>query len=150
MIEAQAINHIGIAVHSIEKQRVFYEEVLGARFEAIEEVAGQQVRVAFFLIGTVGCEVRIELLEPMSEESPISKFLAKHGEGMHHIAYTVNNIQKRLEALKVAGFRLINDKPRAGAHGMQIAFLHPASSGGVLTELCEEGNESLGEDYFPA
>ncbi|MCK4873911.1 MAG: methylmalonyl-CoA epimerase [Phycisphaerales bacterium] len=137
MIEAKAINHIGIAVRSIKESRGFYEGVLGARFEGFEEVPSQKVRVGFFLIGEPGCEVRLELLEATSDDSPIAKFIEKRGEGIQHIAYTVSDIQKRLDALKAAGVRLIDEKPRAGAHGNQIAFLHPKSSGGVLSELCE-------------
>ncbi len=136
-IEPKAINHIGIAVRSIEASRAFYEETLGARFEGVEEVADQKVKVGFFLVGPEGYEVRLELLEPTSDDSPVSAFLEKRGEGLHHVAYTVDDIQGRLDALKAAGVRLIDEKPRAGAHHTQIAFLHPKSSGGILTELCE-------------
>jgi len=138
MIEAQAINHIGIAVKSIESNREFYEHTLGARFERIAEVPGQKVRIAFFLLGEPGHEVRVELLEPMSDDSPISRFLSTRGEGLHHIAYTVRDIEKRLSELQQAGIRLIDKASRSGAHGMKIAFLHPGATGGVLTELCEE------------
>lgn len=137
MIEAKAINHIGIAVKSIEDQRPFYESTLGARFESIETVESQKVRVGFFLIGPAGAEVRLELLEPTSEESPVAKFIEKRGEGMHHIAYTVDSLPSRLDSLKAGGVRLIDETPRPGAHHTQIAFLHPKSSHGVLTELCE-------------
>ena len=137
MIQAQAINHIGIAVKSIEAYRAFYEETLGAKFESIEIVADQKVKVGFFLVGPLGHEVRLELLEPTSPESPVAQFIEKRGEGLHHVAYTVDNIQQRLEALKQGGVRLIDEKPRAGAHHTQIAFLHPKSSCGVLTELCQ-------------
>jgi methylmalonyl-CoA/ethylmalonyl-CoA epimerase len=133
MINAQAINHIGIAVNSLDASREFYETTLGAKFETIEEVASQKVRVAFFKVG----DVRLELLEPTSEDSPIAAFLAKRGEGLHHVAFTVSDIAERLTQLKAAGLRLIDEKPRAGAHHTQIAFLHPKSSAGVLTELCE-------------
>lgn len=137
MIEAKAINHIGIAVKSIDEHRSFYQDTLGATFETIEEVADQKVRVGFFLIGTPGHEVRLELLEPTSDDSPISAFLEKRGEGIHHVAYTVDNLQQRLDALKASGVRLIDETPRQGAHHTQIAFLHPKASKGVLTELCE-------------
>jgi methylmalonyl-CoA/ethylmalonyl-CoA epimerase len=137
MIEAKAINHIGIAVKSIDAHRAFYERTLGARFEAVEEVPDQKVRVGFFLVGAPGHEVRLELLEPTANDSPIARFLEKRGEGMHHIAYTVSDIQQRLDDLKHAGVQLIDEKPRPGAHHTQIAFLHPRSSRGVLTELCE-------------
>lgn len=139
MIEAKAVNHIGIAVKSIDAQRPFYEGVLGARFEQVEEVPEQQVRVAFYTIGHQGHEVRLELLEPTAPDSPIASFLARHGEGLHHVAYTVDGIESRLSSLKAAGVRLIDEKPRAGAHGSRIAFLHPKASMGVLTELCEPG-----------
>lgn len=137
MIQARAINHIGIAVKSIEEHRRFYEEVLGAVFEGVEEVADQKVKVAFFLVGPPAAQVRLELLEPTSPDSPVSAFLEKRGEGMHHLAFTVDSIQQRLDALKAGGIRLIDEKPRAGAHHTQIAFLHPKSSMGVLCELCE-------------
>jgi methylmalonyl-CoA/ethylmalonyl-CoA epimerase len=137
MIQAKAINHIGIAVSSIDQSRAFYEETLGARFEGIEEVADQQVRVAFFLVGAPGHEVRLELLEPTSDGSPVARFIEKRGEGLHHVAFTVDDISTRLSRLKDAGVRLIDEAPRTGAHQTRIAFLHPKSCGGVLTELCE-------------
>ncbi len=133
MINAQAVNHIGIAVESLAKHRDYYEHTLGAQFEAIEDVPSQKVRVAFFKLG----DVRLELLEPTDDASPIAMFLAKRGEGLHHVAYTVADINQRLAELKSAGVRLIDEQPRPGAHGAQIAFLHPKSSAGVLTELCE-------------
>jgi methylmalonyl-CoA/ethylmalonyl-CoA epimerase len=133
MINAKAVNHIGIAVSSIDKHREFYEQVLGATFEAVEEVPSQKVRVAFFRLG----DVRLEVLEPTEPTSAVAAFLEKRGEGLHHVAYTVDNIAQRLEDLKAAGLRLIDETPRTGAHHMQIAFVHPKCSGGVLTELCE-------------
>jgi methylmalonyl-CoA/ethylmalonyl-CoA epimerase len=136
MINAKGINHIGIAVSSIESHREFYEKVLGATFEAVEEVPSQKVRVAFFRLG----DVRLEVLEPTESTSAVAGFIEKRGEGLHHVAYTVDNIAGRLEELKTAGVRLIDETPRTGAHHMQIAFLHPKSSGGVLTELCEPTN----------
>lgn len=137
MIQPEAINHIGIAVKSIEAHRPYYEQVLGAVFEGIEEVADQKVKVGFFLVGPKGHEVRLELLEPTSPDSTIATFIEKRGEGLNHVAYTVKNIQQRLDDLKENGIRLIDEKPRGGAHHTQIAFLHPKSTGGVLTELCE-------------
>ncbi|MFW5652617.1 MAG: methylmalonyl-CoA epimerase [Planctomycetota bacterium] len=137
MIQARSINHIGIAVRSIDEHRDYYENVLNAQFESIEEVADQKVKVAFFLVGEPGHEVRLELLEPTDPESPIAKFIEKKGEGIQHIAYTVNDLPGRLAELKEKGVRLIDEKPRGGAHHMNIAFLHPKSTGGVLTELCE-------------
>jgi len=128
-----AVNHIGIAVRSIDEIRPFYEQTLGASFEGIEEVPEQKVRVAFFRIG----EVKLELLEPTTPDSTIAKFIEKKGEGMHHIAYEVKDIQARLDELKAEGVRLIDETPRIGAHHMKVAFLHPKSSAGILTELCE-------------
>lgn len=136
-IAAKGVNHIGIAVRSLDEQRAFYEGVLGARFECIEEVKSQKVRVAFYALGPIDNPVRLELLEPTSPDSPIAQFIEKRGEGLHHVAYTVTDIAGRLCALQQAGVRLIDTYPRAGAHGSQIAFLHPKASNGVLTELCE-------------
>lgn len=133
MQPVKAINHIGIAVRSIEEQRPFYESVLGAVFEGTEIVADQKVKVGFFLIAGV----RLELLEPTDPSSTVAAFIEKRGEGLHHVAYTVDDIQARLEELKNEGVRLIDQIPRPGAHHTQIAFLHPKSSCGVLTELCE-------------
>ncbi len=143
-IEPKAINHIGIAVRSIDAHRAYYEDVLGARFEGIEDVPSQKVRVAFYAVGTAGNEVKLELLEPTSPESTVAGFIEKKGEGMHHIAYTVAGIEERLSDLKANGSRLIDEKPRGGAHGMNIAFLHPKSSAGVLTELCEPAGAAEG------
>lgn len=133
MIEAKAVNHLGIAVRSIEDHKKFYVEVLGAEYEAEEVVEEQKVKVGFFKVG----DVRLELLEPTSEDSPISAFLEKRGEGLHHVAYTVSGLEGRLAALKEGGVRLIDETPRNGAHHTKIAFLHPKASCGVLTELCE-------------
>lgn len=140
MIEAKAVNHIGIAVRDLDAQRAFYEGVLGARFEGAETVEDQGVRVGFFSLGEAGHEVRLELLEPLSDESPVAKFIEKRGEGLHHVAYTVADIEARLAALAEAGTRMIDETPRNGAHHTRIAFMHPKSSGGVLTELCEPQN----------
>ena len=129
----KAVNHLGIAVRSIDEVRPFYEQVLRAKFEGIEEVAEQKVRVAFFRIG----DVKLELLEPTTPESTIAKFIEKKGEGLHHVAYEVTDIQARLNELKAEGVKLIDETPRMGAHHMKVAFLHPKSSAGILTELCE-------------
>jgi len=137
MIEARAINHIGIAVRSLDEHREFYEKTLGATFEGDEVVTDQKVRVGFFKLGAPGHEVRLELLEPTSDDSPIAAFLEKRGEGLHHVAYTVSDIEQRLAQLKESGLRLIDETPRPGAHDTRIAFLHPKASHGVLTELCE-------------
>lgn len=133
MLPVKAVNHIGIAVRSIDSQRDFYEKTLGAIFESVEDVADQKVRVAFFRVGPV----RIELLEPTDPTSPVATFLEKRGEGLHHLAFTVEGIEARIAELKQEGLRMIDDVPRPGAHHMQIAFVHPKSSFGVLTELCE-------------
>lgn len=130
------VSHIGIAVKSIEASLEFYTK-LGLEVEAIEVVESQKVRVAFLPVGT---EVRIELLEPTSEESTVAKFIEKKGEGVHHIALAVDNLQARLDTLAEEGIRLIDTKPRPGAHGADIAFLHPKSTGGILLELCKENH----------
>ena len=129
------INHIGIAVKSLETALPFYRDVLGMPFEGTEEVAEQKVRVAFLGVG----ESRIELLEPTSSDSPVAKFLEKNGEGVHHIAYQVDDIVETLSRLKASGVRLIDESPRHGAHHSLIAFLHPKATGGVLTEICQPG-----------
>jgi methylmalonyl-CoA/ethylmalonyl-CoA epimerase len=133
MTPVKAVNHIGIAVRSIEAQRPFYEGTLGAVFEGVEEVADQKVRVGFFRVG----DVRLELLEPTDPASTVAVFLDKRGEGLHHVAYTVDGIEARIAELKQSGLRMIDESPRPGAHHMRIAFVHPKSSCGVLTELCE-------------
>lgn len=133
MVNAKAINHIGIAVKSIETHQAFYEKVLGATFEGTEVVAEQKVKVGFFRVG----DVRLELLEPTDPTSTVAAFIEKKGEGLHHVAYTVDNLQQRLDALKAGGVKLIDERPRNGAHNSSIAFLHPKASGSVLTELCE-------------
>lgn len=139
MIEAKAINHIGIAVNSLDEDKAFYTDVLGATFEGEEVVEDQKVKVGFFILGPAGAEVRLELLEPTSDDSPIAKFIEKNGGrgGLHHIAYTVADIQARIDELKAGGIRMIDETPRAGAHHTQIAFVHPKASAGILTELCE-------------
>ncbi|MCK4342494.1 MAG: methylmalonyl-CoA epimerase [Phycisphaerae bacterium] len=127
------IDHFGIAVQSIEEASRFYRDALGLEPGGIEEVPEQKVRVAFFPLG----EVRIELLEPTAADSPIARFLEKRGPGLHHVAYLVDDLPATLAALKSAGVRLIDETPRAGAHGMKIAFAHPKSTAGVLTEFCQ-------------
>lgn len=127
------LNHIGIAVQSIEEARPLYEQALGLPFQGIEEVPSQKVRVAFF-----GCgEVRIELLEPTAVDSPIAVALAKRGPGLHHLAYETDDIEVELARLSEQGVRLIDESPRPGAHGTRIAFLHPKGTGKVLTELTQ-------------
>jgi methylmalonyl-CoA/ethylmalonyl-CoA epimerase len=133
MTPVKAVNHIGIAVRSIEAQREFYEGALGAVFEGVEEVPDQKVRVGFFRVH----DVRLELLEPTDPSSTVAAFLEKRGEGLHHVAFTVEGIEERIAELKRSGLRMIDDAPRPGAHHMRIAFVHPRSTFGVLTELCE-------------
>ncbi|MBU5635751.1 methylmalonyl-CoA epimerase [Geomonas sp. Red69] len=127
------INHLGVAVTSIEEALPFYRDTLGMKFSGIEEVPSQLVKVAFLSIG----ESKIELLEPTSTESPVAKFLEKNGPGVHHVAYGVKDIDATIARLIAGGTRMIDTSARTGAHGARIAFLHPKSSNGVLTELCE-------------
>lgn len=127
------INHIGLAVSSINEALPFYRDSLGMTFSGTEEVASQLVKVAFLAIG----ESKIELLEPTSPDSPVAKFLEKNGPGVHHVAYGVDDIEAAIASLIAAGTRMIDTVPRTGAHGARIAFIHPKSSGGVLTELCQ-------------
>jgi methylmalonyl-CoA/ethylmalonyl-CoA epimerase len=136
MTPVKAINHIGIAVRSIEAQRPFYEDTLGAVLEGIEVVPDQKVRVGFFRIG----DVRSELLEPADPSSTIATLLEKRGEGLHHVAFSVADIEGRIAELKQAGIRMIDEVPRPGAHHMWIAFVHHKSTFGVLTELCERAS----------
>ena len=137
MTPVKSVNHIGIAVRSIAAQRAFYEGTLGAVFEGTEEVPDQKVRVGFFRVG----DVRLELLEPTDSTSTVAAFLEKRGEGLHHLAFGVEGIEARIAELKQGGLRMIDDAPRPGAHHMQIAFLHPKSTFGVLTELCEPAGD---------
>lgn len=127
------IEHIGIAVRSLEQAAKKYQEYLGLEVDAFDQVAEQGVRVAMIPIG----DTSIELLEPTSSESPIGKFLSKRGEGIHHIALRVDNIEKSLEKMKAAGAKLIDESPRQGAHNTLVAFVHPSSTNGVLLELVE-------------
>jgi methylmalonyl-CoA/ethylmalonyl-CoA epimerase len=129
----EKIDHLGIAVRSIESARTFYEEVLGLVCEKEEVVASQKVRTAFFTVGNI----HIELLEPTSDDSPIAAFLEKKGEGFHHIAYLTDDINGQLETAREHGCRLINETPIEGAGGKRVAFLHPKSTCGVLTEFCK-------------
>ncbi len=136
-MSVKSLNHVGIAVRSIDEQRSFYERTLGLEFEGLEDVPSQKVRVAFFRAGGV----RLELLEPTEPDSPVAKFLEKRGEGLHHLAFTVDDLVARIAELKESGLRMIDEEPRPGSHHMQIAFVHPKSSFGVLTELCEPADE---------
>jgi methylmalonyl-CoA/ethylmalonyl-CoA epimerase len=129
------VDHIGVAVKSLEETLPFYTEVLRLPLLAIEEVESEKVKVAFLEVG----ETHIELLEPTSEDSAIAKYIEKRGEGIHHIALGVESIQDRLIELKEKGIRLIQEEPKIGAGGAKVAFLHPKSTSGVLYELCERG-----------
>ena len=128
------IEHIGIAVNSLATAIPFYEKILGIKCYKIEEVADQKVKTAFFLIG----QTKIELLESTDPEGPVGKFLEKRGEGIHHIAFAVESIEEKLREAEASGIKLIDRVPRQGAEGLSIAFLHPKSTFGVLTELCED------------
>jgi methylmalonyl-CoA/ethylmalonyl-CoA epimerase len=130
------INHIGVAVKSIDEALPFYRDQLGMAFKGSEEVLEQKVKVAMLQVG----ESKIELLEPTSLESPVAKFLEKNGPGIHHLAYEVEDIVAAIAHLKKEGARMIDETPRNGAHGTLIAFVHPKSSNGVLTELCQAGH----------
>ena len=128
------IEHLGIAVKSIEEALPYYENVLGLKCYNIEEVADQKVKTAFLKVG----QTKIELLEPTCEESTIAKFIEKRGEGVHHVAFAIEDgVANALTEAEAAGIRLIDKAPRKGAENLKIAFLHPKSTIGVLTELCE-------------
>jgi methylmalonyl-CoA/ethylmalonyl-CoA epimerase len=129
------IDHIGIAVKSLSEAIKIYEDAIGLQVSGYDQVDEQGVRVAMLNIG----ESRIELLEPTGPDSPIEKFMRKRGEGIHHIAVTVENIEKALERLKASGIRLVDNEPRKGAHNTRVAFIHPSSTHGVLLELVQHG-----------
>lgn len=128
------VDHIGIAVRSIDEALPYYTETLGLTLMSIEEVASQKVRVAFIDAGNL----KLELLEATEEDSPVAKFIEKRGEGVHHIAFGVEDIRTRMQSLKENGVQLLQDEPKKGAGGAEVAFLHPRSSYGVLYELCEK------------
>ena len=129
------IDHLGIAVQNLDEAATLYEKVYGFHRSEVEVVEEQKVKTVFFEVG----DSKIELLEPTAPESPIAKFLEKNGPGIHHVAYLVEDIRAALAQAKAAGARLLNEEPRTGAHGALIAFIHPKSVGGVLTELCQRG-----------
>lgn len=126
------IEHIGIAVVSLEESIPYYEKVLGLKCYAIEEVSDQKVKTAFFRVG----DTKIELLESTDPEGPIGKFIEKKGPGVHHLAFAMENVEDALNQAKEQGIRLIDEVPRSGAEGLKIGFLHPKSTQGVLTEFC--------------
>jgi len=131
------IEHIGIAVKNLEDSIKYYEDVLGLSCYKVEEVKDQKVKTAFFKVG----QTKIELLESTDPDGPIGKFIEKKGEGIHHLAFAVEGIESSLNEVKEKGVRLIDEKPRKGAEGLDIAFLHPKSTYGVLTEFCEDRNK---------
>ena len=135
------IDHLGIAVRSISDSLAFYRDALGLGVSGTERVDDQGVTVALLPVG----ESRIELLEPFSEASPVGRFIAKRGEGLHHICYEVDDLADKLEELRSRGLRLLDGYPRRGAEGKLVAFLHPASANGVLVELVEKARTSQGE-----
>jgi methylmalonyl-CoA/ethylmalonyl-CoA epimerase len=130
------IDHLGIAVKSIDEGKHFWTDAIGLKFEGSETVEEQKVTTAFFPVG----ESEVELLESTSPDGPIAKYLDKKGEGIQHVAFRVENLEEALDELKEKGIRLIDEKPRKGAGGAKIAFLHPKSTNGVLVELCERGD----------
>ena len=133
-MELTHIEHIGIAVKNLDESIKYYENVLGLKCYSIEEVKDQKVKTAFFKVG----ETKIELLESTAPDGPIGKYIEKKGEGIHHIAFHTKDLQQVLNEVDDKGVRLIDSEPRKGAEGLDIAFLHPKSTGGVLTELCED------------
>ena len=126
------IEHIGIAVNSLDEAIPYYEKMLGLTCYAVEEVADQKVKTAFFMVG----KTKIELLESTDPEGPIGKFLEKKGQGVHHLAFAVDDVNESLNELQEKGVQLIDKKARKGAEGLNIGFLHPKSTMGVLTEIC--------------
>lgn len=129
-----SIDHIGIAVQSLEEGKAFYE-ALGLEMEGIEEVPEQKVRVGFLPVG----DTRLELLEATSEDSPIARHLEKRGPGLHHLCFEVKDIEASMEKLRSSGYRLLSEEPQPGAHGCRVCFVHPKSSAGVLIELSQKG-----------
>ena len=136
-MKVQKLEHIGIAVSSLDEAIPYWENVLGLKCYNIEEVADQKVKTAFFKVG----DIKIELLESTSEEGTIAKFIEKKGQGVHHLAFAVDNVEDALGDVESKGIKLNDKAPRVGAEGLSIAFLHPKSTFGVLTELCEDKNK---------
>jgi len=136
-MKPEYIEHIGIAVSDLEKAIRIYEALLGVKCYKIEEVPDQKVKTAFFMVG----QTKIELLGSTDPEGPVGKFIEKRGEGIHHIAFAVKNIDEELREAEDKGLALIDRMPRKGADGLEIAFIHPKSTGGVLIEICGHSNE---------
>jgi len=128
------IEHIGIAVKNLDEAIPFYEDILGLKCYKTEEIKDQRVKTAFFMAG----QTKIELLEPTSPDSPVAKFIEKRGTGIHHIAYAVDNVENALNELADKGVQLIDNKARKGAENLNIGFLHPKATMGVLTEFCSK------------
>jgi methylmalonyl-CoA/ethylmalonyl-CoA epimerase len=139
----QKIDHVAIAVRSLDSALKVYAELLGLTVGGVEEIPEQKTRIAMFSLG----ESRIELLEATAEDSPVADFIAKRGEGMHHICFQVDNLEEELQKLRGAGLCLIDQTPRIGAGGCRIAFLHPSSAAGVLIELSEPGTRTHTHSY---
>ncbi len=132
------IEHLGIAVKNLDESNKLFEKLLGVSHYKIEEVESEGVKTSFFQVG----ETKIELLEATRPESPIAKFIEKKGEGIHHMAFDVEQIESEIERLTVEGFQVINDSPKNGADNKRIVFLHPKTTNGVLIELCEDRNKN--------
>jgi len=132
------IEHIGIAVKNLDEANKTYENLFGYSHYKTEEVESEGVRTSFFVCG----ESKIELLESTNPDSPIAKYIEKRGEGIHHIAYAVDDIEKEMNRLKEEGFRVLNEKPKKGADDKWVVFLHPKSANGVLVELCQDINNN--------
>ncbi|MBU2567662.1 MAG: methylmalonyl-CoA epimerase [Elusimicrobia bacterium] len=130
-----SVAHIGLAVKNIESSVKLYRDILKLEFRGVEDLPRAKVRVAFFVAG----DTKIELLEALAPDSPIAKFIEKNGEGIHHIAFSTDDIEKSLKEIAGEGYTLIDTKPREGAHGSRVAFVHPRSCNGVLIELVQEG-----------
>ena len=128
------IEHLGVAVKSLDVSNLLFEKLLGTAHYKIEEVASEGVRTSFFMSGPN----KIELLEATNEDSPIAKFLEKKGEGVHHVAFAVDDIEAEMKRLQKEGFTLLNESPKKGADNKLVAFVHPKSANGILIELCQE------------
>lgn len=128
------IEHLGIAVKNLDESNELFEKLLGVPHYKTEEVESEGVKTSFFMVG----ESKVELLEATNEDSPIAKFIEKRGEGIHHIAYDVENIRTEVERLKKEGFKILNEEPKKGADNKWVVFLHPKSTNGVLVELCQD------------
>jgi len=134
------IDHIGIAVEDIDEALVLYRDLMGLELERLEEVPSENVKVAMLKLDRSGAVGHVELLAPMTDDCNIAKFIAKKGPGLHHIAFAADDVEVMMERCREAGLRLLDEKPRTGAGGKQIVFLHPKSSGGVLMEMCMDPN----------